>query len=116
MFNMGFSEMLLLAAIALIVVGPKQLPEMARMLGRMINEFRRATSDFSSSFDDVKSRARDYMNETQKQLAQLPESKKKAARSVDENEEATVEKEPAHVTGPRQKGKHDGGDGSEGSS
>lgn len=49
MFNMGFSELLILAAIALIVIGPKQMPEMARMIGRLLNEWKRATSDLKST-------------------------------------------------------------------
>ena len=48
MFDVGFSEMLLLAAIALIALGPKQLPEVARMVGKFLQQFKKATSDFSS--------------------------------------------------------------------
>ena len=50
MFDIGFSEMLLLAAIALIALGPKQLPEIARVVGRFLHQFRKASSDFSSDF------------------------------------------------------------------
>ena len=50
MFNLGFSELLLLGAIALIFIGPKQLPELARTLGRVLNELKRASSDFQQSF------------------------------------------------------------------
>ena len=46
MFNLGFTEMLMIAIIALVVIGPKQLPQVARVIGRMMGEFRRATSDF----------------------------------------------------------------------
>lgn len=46
---MGFSEMLIVAAIALIVIGPKQLPELARMAGRMLNEWKRATGELKST-------------------------------------------------------------------
>ncbi len=45
MFNLGFSEMILLAAVALIFIGPQQLPGIARALGRLINEFKRTTAD-----------------------------------------------------------------------
>lgn len=49
MFNLGFTELLLLGVIALIFIGPNQLPEVARTVGRLLNEWRRATSDFQST-------------------------------------------------------------------
>lgn len=49
MFNLGFTELLILGVLALIFIGPKELPEVARFVGRMLNEFRRATSDLSSN-------------------------------------------------------------------
>ncbi len=49
MFNLGFSELILLGLIALIFIGPHQLPEVARTIGRLLNEWKRATSDFQSS-------------------------------------------------------------------
>lgn len=45
MFGMGMSEILLILALALIVIGPKKLPDLARALGRGLAEFRRATDD-----------------------------------------------------------------------
>ncbi|MCC6276918.1 MAG: twin-arginine translocase subunit TatB [Oligoflexia bacterium] len=51
MFNLGFSEVLILAAIALIFIGPKELPQIAKVIGRMLGEFRRALSDVSQSMD-----------------------------------------------------------------
>lgn len=53
MFGFSMGEMLLLMAIALIAIGPKQLPEVARTLGKFMNELKRATSDFSRSFTEV---------------------------------------------------------------
>lgn len=49
MFNLGFTELILLGVIALIFIGPQQLPELARTIGRLLNEWKRATSDFKSS-------------------------------------------------------------------
>jgi TatA/E family protein of Tat protein translocase len=49
MFGMGMPEILLILAIALIVLGPKKLPEIAKSLGRGIAEFKKATSDFKES-------------------------------------------------------------------
>ena len=50
MFNLGFSELIIIAIIALIFIGPKQLPEIARTLGRVLNELKRATNDISGNF------------------------------------------------------------------
>lgn len=44
MFGLGMSEIFFLAILALIVIGPKELPEVARTLGRFINELKRSTS------------------------------------------------------------------------
>src|SRR5688572_10387597 len=57
MFDIGFGEMVLLAAIALIAIGPKQLPEVARVVGRFINDVKRMTGEFSRSFTDVRDTA-----------------------------------------------------------
>jgi Tat protein translocase TatB subunit len=45
MFGIGMPELLLILALALIVLGPKKLPELARALGKGMAEFRRATDD-----------------------------------------------------------------------
>lgn len=57
MFGIGFPELLLILALALIVIGPKRLPDIARALGRGFNEFRRATDELKSSFDEEVRRA-----------------------------------------------------------
>ncbi len=51
MFNIGFQELLIILAIALIVVGPSKLPDLARALGRGIGEFRKATNEIKESFE-----------------------------------------------------------------
>jgi Tat protein translocase TatB subunit len=47
MFGLGMSEIIFLAVLALIVIGPKQLPEVARTLGRFLNDIKRSTNDLS---------------------------------------------------------------------
>jgi len=48
----GFQEMIVLLVIALIIFGPRKLPELGRSLGRSINEFKRASNELRSTLDD----------------------------------------------------------------
>ena len=48
----GFPEMLVIAVVALIIFGPRKLPELGRSLGRSINEFKRASNDLRNTLDD----------------------------------------------------------------
>jgi TatA/E family protein of Tat protein translocase len=50
MFGIGMPELLLILALALIVLGPKKLPEVARALGKGMAEFRRATDELKDEF------------------------------------------------------------------
>lgn len=52
MFGIGMPELLLILALALIVLGPKKLPDIARALGRGFAEFRRATDELKTSFQE----------------------------------------------------------------
>lgn len=52
MFGIGLPELILIMALALIVVGPEKLPELAKALGRGIVELKKAASSLKESFDD----------------------------------------------------------------
>lgn len=49
--NLGFGEILLILVVALIVFGPRRLPEMGRTIGRSLREFRRAASDLRAEIE-----------------------------------------------------------------
>lgn len=51
MFGIGMPEFLLIMAIALIVIGPKKLPDLAKALGKALGEFKKATSELKDSLD-----------------------------------------------------------------
>jgi Tat protein translocase TatB subunit len=50
--NLGMPEMLFIALMALIVFGPKRLPELARQFGKIMSEFKRATNDFKYQIEN----------------------------------------------------------------
>ena len=58
MFGIGFPELLLIAVIALVVIGPKRLPDLAKALGRGYAEFRRATEELKQTFEEETRAAR----------------------------------------------------------
>jgi len=53
MFNLGFWEMVVLAGVALIVVGPEKLPGLARSVGKFVNDLKRTTNTIASDITDA---------------------------------------------------------------
>lgn len=51
MFGIGLPELIIIMVVALIVVGPKRLPDLARALGKGMAEFRKATHEIKESLD-----------------------------------------------------------------
>ena len=49
--NLGFPEMIFLFLFALILFGPKKLPEIGRQIGRALNEFKRASNEFKAQIE-----------------------------------------------------------------
>lgn len=48
--SIGTSELVLIGIVALIFLGPRKMPEMARKIGKMMNEFRSTTNDFKETW------------------------------------------------------------------
>jgi sec-independent protein translocase protein TatB len=53
MFDIGWSEVLVIATVAIVVVGPKDLPRMLRTFGKTMGTVRRTANDFKRQFDDA---------------------------------------------------------------
>jgi len=102
MFGIGMPEMILILAIALIVIGPKKLPDLAKSLGRAMREFKKATNEFKETMQidnelsEVK-KAFDDINEDVKQAVDLkPEIEKKSG----DNAEIDKDKKDEPESGP----------------
>ncbi|HBG60491.1 MAG: preprotein translocase subunit SecA [Omnitrophica WOR_2 bacterium GWF2_38_59] len=53
MFNFGMGELIVILIIVLLLFGASKLPEIARALGKSINEFKKATKEVQSEIDDI---------------------------------------------------------------
>jgi sec-independent protein translocase protein TatB len=53
MFDIGWSEMLVILVVALLVIGPKDLPKVARQIGRWTGKARAMAREFQRSFDEM---------------------------------------------------------------
>ncbi len=73
MFGIGMPEMILILAIALIVIGPKKLPDLAKSLGRAFREFKKATNELKESFD-----VNQNLNQVKKSLDEINDDVKNA--------------------------------------
>jgi len=50
--SLGFPELLLIFGVALLIFGPKKMPEIGRSVGKALGEFRRATNDLKSTLEE----------------------------------------------------------------
>lgn len=74
MFGIGIPELLVILVVALIVLGPQRLPEVAKALGKGLSELRRATSGLTDELRE----ATQLLNEDDKAIRRPPA--KRAAR------------------------------------
>ena len=79
-------ELLLILGLALIVLGPKKLPELARALGKGLAEFRRATDELKDEFRQMEREVEDASNSAADKDDPLAE---KPADSIAANPEST---------------------------
>ncbi len=92
MFNIGLPELLIIAAIALIVFGPTKLPELAKGLGRAMREFKKATEEVKESFE-AETRDLEELKDTLDQENLLGDLAEDVALSTEPSAEIPVSEE-----------------------
>jgi sec-independent protein translocase protein TatB len=110
MFDIAWSELLIVGIVALIVVGPKDLPILLRKLGQFMSVIRRQAAEFRTQFDDAMREAEldQIRKDMEKVSTDLSSTVDEATRSVQsemdsarrEFESATAEPEPAPAPEP----------------
>ena len=72
MFDMGWSELLLVAVLAIVFVGPKDLPKVMRTVGQYVAKMRAMVREFQNSFEDLARESE--LEELRKQVAEMRET------------------------------------------
>ena len=93
MFGIGLPELIVIAIIALLVVGPKKLPELAKSLGKGFTEFKKAAEEVTQNVketlkpDDIKQEVDDFKNSLLFGKKEEPEEHKQASPAEGEKRE-----------------------------
>lgn len=97
-FGIGLPEMAVIMTVALLIFGPKKLPEIGRSMGKAIRSFQEASKEFETEFK----REAEQIEQTVKTTAELEPKQIAAAEKTEENfsspQVAKIDAEPATTT------------------
>jgi TatA/E family protein of Tat protein translocase len=74
--NLGFPEILMIFIIALLVFGPKKLPELGKSLGKGLREFKKATDELKSNWDE-------QLKDVEKSVSEIKDTVHSATRDIE---------------------------------
>jgi len=88
MFGIGMQELILIAIIALIVVGPKKLPDLAKTLGKGFSEFKKATEGITNELKETLKEDKEQDNDGLKDSLLLKKTVEEETKPNSTNNEA----------------------------
>lgn len=107
-FDFGSGEIILIIMVLFIVLGPKRLPEVARTMGKAINEMKRASAGFKNEINkevqklDRETRLNEFLRERESEKLQspskaapLPNSAPDESTSLEQDQQASEKEKPA---------------------
>jgi len=107
MFGIGLPELIIIMAIALIVIGPSKLPDLARALGKGMAEFRKATQEIKDSLDldedieEVKRDLSDSISGIERPMdLEYPQTEEEEEPEPDDSSESPESREVAEKKDP----------------
>jgi TatA/E family protein of Tat protein translocase len=103
MGQLGFQELLIIFVIALLVFGPKKLPELGKSLGKGLREFKKATEDLKSNWEDQMKEIEEPIKETAKDLKNTGHDMTTAIEQAAADPAHTIHTEPTEPAVPKEK-------------
>ncbi|MFD2142830.1 Sec-independent protein translocase protein TatB [Ancylobacter oerskovii] len=94
MFDIGWSEMLVIGVVALVVIGPKELPGVIRNVGRMVGKLRRMAGEFQGTFQEALREA--DLADVKKTLSGFADDTQNSISSVRDSVAASIPTNPLH--------------------
>lgn len=86
--SMGWQEIMIILVIALIVFGPRKLPQLGRSLGKALGEFRRATNDLRNTLELEVHKEEEKVNAGERRRSEEEYSRRAAERGSQKSESA----------------------------
>ena len=100
MGQLGFQELLVIFIIALLVFGPKKLPELGKSLGKGLREFRRATNELKNTWEDQVRDAEKEISSTAKDFRDIGSEVNRDLKDVEKSPETSTTDDPAEDPAP----------------
>ena len=88
MFDLGWSKLIIIAMLAIVVVGPKDLPALLRTIGKFVSQIRRQADEFRRQFDEA---MRDTeLDQIRKDVEEIKSSTEATVRDIGRSAEESV--------------------------